>query len=61
MESHITMILAMQDGILALKVLDDGIDDEEKYRKIQKQVWAEIAAPEAQEGFADGGVASAVS
>ncbi len=55
------MILAMQDGILALKVLDDGIDDEEKYRKIQKQVWAEIAAPEAQEGFADGGVASAVS
>lgn len=61
LESHITMILAMQDGILALKVLDDGIDDEEKYRKIQKQVWAEIAAPEAQEGFADGGVASAVS
>lgn len=59
LESHITMILAMQDGILALKVLDDGIDDEEKYSKIQKQVWAEISASKRQEGY--GGVASAVS
>lgn len=61
LESHITMILAMQDGILALKVLDEGIDDEEKYRKIQKQVLEEISVPKGQEGYADGGVASAVS
>lgn len=61
LESHITMILAMQDGILALKVLDDGIDDEEKYRKIQQQVWLEISAAKGREGYTDGGVASAVS
>lgn len=59
LESHITMILAMQDGILALKVLDDGIDDEEKYKRIQKQVLAEISVSREQEGY--GGVASAVS
>lgn len=57
LESQLTMILAMQDGILALKMLDDGIDDEEKYRKIQTQVWSEISATKGQEG----GVASAVS
>lgn len=61
LESHITMILAMQDGILALKVLDDGIDDEEKYKRIQTQVMTEISVSKGQEGYADGGVASAVS
>ena len=58
--NYITMILALQDGILALKVLDDTIDDEEKYKNIQKQMWKEIS----QEGlaqYADGGMKHAVS
>ena len=54
------MILAMQDGILALKVLDDGIDDEEKYKNIQTQMWKDISAEGIQK-YRDGGVTSAVS
>jgi hypothetical protein len=50
----------MQDGILALKVLDDGIDDEEKYKNIQKQMWRDIST-ENMEKNRDGGVTSAVS
>ncbi len=60
LENYVTMILAMQDGILALKVLDDGIDDEEKYKNIQKQMWRDISA-ESYEKYTDGGVTSAVS
>ena len=60
LENYVTMILAMQDGILALKVLDDGIDDEEKYKNIQKQMWRDISA-ESNEVYRDGGVTSAVS
>ena len=57
LENYITMILAMQDGILALKLLDNSIDDAEKYAMIQKEIWKEIAY----DGFANGGVISAVS
>ena len=60
LENYVTMILAMQDGILALKVLDDGIDDEEKYKNIQKQMWRDIST-ESNEAYRDGGVTSAVS
>ena len=60
LENYVTMILAMQDGILALKVLDDGIDDEEKYKNIQKQMWKDIST-EGYEKYRDGGVTSAVS
>lgn len=60
LENYVTMILAMQDGILALKVLDDGIDDEEKYKNIQKQMWRDISA-EKFKIYGDGGVTSAVS
>ena len=60
LENCVTMILAMQDGILALKVLDDDIDDEEKYKNIQKQLWKDISA-EGYEKYRDGGVTSAVS
>ena len=60
LENYVTMILAMQDGILALKVLDDGIDDEEKYKNIQKQMWRDIST-ENMEKNRDGGVTSAVS
>ena len=60
LENYVTMILAMQDGILALKVLDDGIDDEEKYKNIQKQMWRDIST-ESVEKYRDGGVTSAVS
>ena len=60
LENCVTMILAMQDGILALKVLDDDIDDEEKYKNIQKQMWKDISA-ESYEKYRDGGVTSAVS
>jgi len=60
LENYVTMILAMQDGILALKVLDDGIDDEEKYKNIQKQMWRDIST-ESNEIYRDGGVTSAVS
>ena len=60
LENCVTMILAMQDGILALKVLDDNIDDEEKYKNIQKQLWKDISA-EGYEKYRDGGVTSAVS
>ncbi|MEI3523183.1 MAG: hypothetical protein V8Q36_03145 [Anaerotignum sp.] len=38
-ESCVMMTLAMQDGILALKVLDETIDDEEKYRYMEEQLW----------------------
>ena len=54
------MILAMQDGILALKVMDDHIDDEEKYKNIQKQMWRDLSA-ESMKKYRDGGVTSAVS
>ena len=37
-ESCVMMTLAMQDGILALKVLDETIDDEEKYRYMEEQL-----------------------
>lgn len=37
-EECITMILAMQDGILALKVLDNDIDDEQKYRYMKDRI-----------------------
>lgn len=60
LESYVTMILAMQDGIQALKVLEDSIDDEEKYKTIQKQMWEEISTQKA-ERYGNGGVASAVS
>lgn len=60
LENYVTMILAMQDGIMALKVLDDGIDDEEKYKNIQKQMWRDIST-ESYEKYTDGGVTSAVS
>lgn len=60
LDNYVTMILAMQDGILALKVLDDSIDDEEKYKKIQYQMWKDISADES-ERYTDGGVKSAVS
>ena len=60
LENYVTMLLAMQDGIFALKVLDDGIDDEEKYKTIQKQMWKEISA-EGLEAYRNGGVTSAVS
>ena len=60
LDNYVTMILAMQDGILALKVLDDTIDDEEKYKKIQNQMWLDIATEEIRK-YRDGGVTSAVS
>ncbi|MBQ9092068.1 MAG: TetR/AcrR family transcriptional regulator [Anaerotignum sp.] len=60
LENYVTMILAMQDGIMALKVLDDGIDDEEKYKNIQKQMWKDIST-ESIEKYRDGRVTSAVS
>ncbi|WP_458406687.1 TetR/AcrR family transcriptional regulator [Anaerotignum sp.] len=60
LENYVTMILAMQDGIFALKVLDEGIDDEEKYKNIQMQMWKDIST-EGTEKYRDGGVTSAVS
>lgn len=60
LDNYVTMILAMQDGILALKVLDDSIDDEEKYKKIQYQMWKDISTEENSK-YTDGGVKSAVS
>lgn len=59
-ENCVTMLLAMQDGILALKVLDEEIDDEEKYKAIQRQVWKDISTAE-HSNHQDGGVISAVS
>lgn len=59
-ENTITLLIAMQGGILALKVLDDDIDDEEKYRKIQQQMWNDIST-EKLKTYLDGGVTSAVS
>ena len=60
LENYVTMILAMQDGILALRVLDETIDEEEKYTKIQYQMWKEISTAKML-NFEDGGVTSAVS
>ena len=60
LENYVTMILAMQDGILALRVLDETIDEEEKYTKIQYQMWKEISTAKMQ-NYEDGGVTSAVS
>lgn len=59
-ESYVTMILAMQDGIHALKVLDDSIDDEEKYRAIQLRMWNEIST-DGTEIYRNGGAIGAVS
>ena len=60
LENYVTMILAMQDGILALRVLDETTDEEEKYTKIQYQMWKEISTAKMQ-NYEDGGVTSAVS
>lgn len=60
LEDYVTMILAMQDGILALRVLDETIDEEEKYTKIQYQMWKDISTAKMQ-NYEDGGVTSAVS
>lgn len=60
LDNYVTMILAMQDGILALKMLDDSIDDEEKYKKIQYQMWKDIST-DGNSNYTDGGVTSAVS
>ncbi|HIY03349.1 MAG TPA: TetR/AcrR family transcriptional regulator [Candidatus Anaerotignum merdipullorum] len=60
-DSCVMMTLAMQDGILALKVLDDSIDDEEKYRRMEEQIWRDIAAQDAYLKYLHGGVNSAVS
>ena len=43
-DSCVMMTFAIQDGILALKVLDDTIDDEQKYRYLEEQLWRDIAA-----------------
>lgn len=60
-DSCVMMTLAMQDGILALKVLDDSIDDEEKYRRMEEQIWRDIAAQDAYLKYLHGGVNSALS
>ncbi len=60
LENYIAMILAMQDGILALRVLDENIDEEEKYNRIQYQMWKEIST-EGTQPYEDGGVIDAVS
>ena len=57
----VMMTLAMQDGIQALKVLDEQIDDEEKYRYIEEQIWREIAVQDVYLKQLHGGVNSAVS
>ena len=43
LENYVTMILAMQDGILALRVLDETIDEEEKYTLCRYEYPNEIA------------------
>ncbi len=60
-DSCVMMTLAMQDGILALKVLDNQIDDEQKYRCIVQQLWRDIATQEAYTKYLHGGVNRAVS
>lgn len=37
-EECVTMILAMQDGILALRILDQEIDDEQKYKYMTDRI-----------------------
>lgn len=61
LEEHIPLILAMQDGILALRVLDEQIQEEEKYRKIAKQILKDIGVNKEFSGKLQGGVTSAVS
>ncbi len=60
-DNCIMMTLAMQDGILALKVLDDSIDDEQKYRYLEEQLWCHITTKDAYFEYLHGGVNSAVS
>lgn len=60
-DNCIMMTLAMQDGILALKVLDDHIDDEQKYHYIEEQLWRDIATQDAYLKYLHGGVNRAVS
>ncbi len=60
-DNCIMMTLAMQDGILALKVLDDNIDDEQKYRYLEEQLWRHITTQDAYFEYLHGGVNSAVS
>lgn len=54
------LVLALQDGILALKVMDDRIDEEEKFGSIKRQVLRDISIKETFESTT-GGVDSAVS
>lgn len=54
------MILALQDGILAIKAMDEQIDEEEKFRTIEEKILKDIGARESKL-VADGGVESAVS
>ena len=58
-EECITMILAMQDGILALKVLDDEIDDEQKYQYMQDRICL-LQNQEDSAACSNGGVKNAI-
>jgi len=60
LEDCVTMILAMQDGILALKVMDESIDDEEKYRNVERQILKDIGT-ERDNPYLEGGAENAVS
>lgn len=60
LQDTITNIITMQGGIQALMVLDDKINDDEKYQYIMKQMWGGIAAQKP-DVYRDGGVTSAVS
>lgn len=60
LQDTITNIITMQGGIQALMVLDDKINDGEKYQYIMKQMWGSIAAQKP-DAYRDGGVTSAVS
>lgn len=60
LEDAITNIITMQGGIQALMVLDDKINDDEKYQYIMKQMWSGISTQRL-DVYRDGGVTSAVS
>lgn len=60
LEDAITNIITMQGGILALMVLDDKINEGEKYQYIMRQMWKGISTKKS-DAYKDGGVISAVS
>lgn len=58
-EDCISMVIALQDGILALRMLDEHLAEEEKYKRVIERIWKDISITAQCSQYTDGGVSNA--